>query len=183
MYSALAFRTHTNGRRKTYLHSLQSLPLPVPPPSCTTLLAHQHCNILRRRRTERDIPFCDVRPQQIPRTQLRDIIFLSHSRTERTLPRTGLPEEEHAKWAPCRRSEGRCRRRRFWRRTRKPRLGGLGRARDSTAVYFRERSVEVQLQVVGRSTKLTSWGLHLGWADFVERVRGECKRSEQEATK
>ncbi len=27
------------------------------------------------------------------------------------------------------------------------------------------------MQAVGRSPKLTSWGLHLGWDDVVERVR------------
>ena len=97
------------------------------------------------RRTGRYVPFRDVRPQQIPRTQLGDIILLGHTRAEGALPRTRLPEEEHAEWAPLggRRSQGRGRGRRFRRRTRKPRPGGLRRARDATAVCFRDRSVEV----------------------------------------
>jgi hypothetical protein len=143
VYSASALRVHTDWWRKAHLHSQQSPPLPVPLPSCGVVPAHQHRKVLSNRCTEHDVPFCDVRPQQIPRTKLRDVVFLHHTRTEGALPRTRLPEEEHAKWASLRGSGGQSRRqrRRLWRRPRKSRLGGLGRARDSTAVCFRDRGV------------------------------------------
>lgn len=163
------------------------------PPLATIASAARPTSVLHRHKlhifatyVQDYVPFCDMRPQQIPRTQLCDVVFLSHTRAEGALPRTRLPEEEHAKWACLcsRRSRGRRRRRRLWCRTRKPRHGGLGRARDSTAVCFRDRSVEVQLQAMCRSTKLTSRGLHfqVGRLRRVSLGFGECGGEEEEVT-